>query len=149
MSFTYDETLTAQRDRVRFYIGDTVELGHVVEDEEIDGLLAQDSNEFRVGCLIATSQAAKAARALNAASERQVGRLRLSELRDEVQRWKDVCAMLEEQGGSIIPAAQIAGVTVVGTTKTEQETLDEDDDYKGKRFEGGKFPVSEVDIPEV
>ncbi len=40
MSWTYDPAMASDRDKVRFRLGDTVEAGALLQDEEIDGLLA-------------------------------------------------------------------------------------------------------------
>ena len=40
MSWTYDPTMASDRDKVRFRLGDTVEAGALLQDEEIDVLLA-------------------------------------------------------------------------------------------------------------
>lgn len=41
MSFTYDPNLSTLRDVARRRLGDTVDAGHVFENEEIDGMLAR------------------------------------------------------------------------------------------------------------
>ena len=40
MSWTYDPAMASDRDKVRFRLGDTVEAGALLQDEEIDVLLA-------------------------------------------------------------------------------------------------------------
>lgn len=47
MSFTYDNTLSGDRDKVRFYLQDTVDAGHYFEDEELDFLLSDNTSVIK------------------------------------------------------------------------------------------------------
>ena len=46
MSFSFDPTLTSSRDEVRFLIQDTVDAGHLFEDETIDALLLSNGDSI-------------------------------------------------------------------------------------------------------
>lgn len=46
MSFSYDPTLTADRDFIRFLTQDTVSSTALYADEELDGLLTRESNVY-------------------------------------------------------------------------------------------------------
>ncbi|HEY0003728.1 MAG TPA: hypothetical protein VGB17_02870 [Pyrinomonadaceae bacterium] len=47
MSFSFDDSLSSALSRIRFDLGDTVEDGHLLEDETIDGVLARFGNDER------------------------------------------------------------------------------------------------------
>lgn len=49
MSFTYDATLTSDGSYVRWLVGDTVNVGHQLEDEEIAAVLASRKSNGRTG----------------------------------------------------------------------------------------------------
>lgn len=46
MAFTYEPALTADRDWVRFMVGDRVKDVAVLQDEEIDAFLASEANKY-------------------------------------------------------------------------------------------------------
>lgn len=69
MSFSYADPTTSDRDEVRFLLGDTADVNHLIEDEEIGYLLAKwkplfDSNEY-VASVAADTLSAKFAREAN------------------------------------------------------------------------------------
>jgi len=54
MSFSYNNDLSTDLDKVRFYIGDTVEASYIIEDEEITAVLASAGSVLKT-CNIALS----------------------------------------------------------------------------------------------
>ena len=57
MSFSYTLPWANDRDRLRFFLSDTVQLKAVFADEEIDGILALQSNVFLAAALLAYNRA--------------------------------------------------------------------------------------------
>ena len=145
MGYTYDPTLPTDQDYVRFLIGDTDVTVYEVEDEEIAAILVREPDVLSAACLIAISRMAAAAKALKAATMKQVGRLKIEELRDEVARWKDVCDALRDAQSEtgIVPSTAVAGISNVGTSAAERITIDSDPDRRRQRFQEGDFPHAE------
>ena len=73
MTFSFDASLSTDRDKVRFFIGDTVDSGHLVENETIATLLTVQPNPVRVAITIARSLAATFARK----ADKQIGKTRI------------------------------------------------------------------------
>lgn len=72
MTFSYDTNLAGAKDRVRFAIGDTYTPNHLVEDEEIVAILANQSGDEGVAAYkIAEHIAAKFAREADFAMDEQ------------------------------------------------------------------------------
>jgi hypothetical protein len=58
VSFSYDTTLAADRDRVRILISDTASAGAVYSNEELDGLLSLAGNVYQTAALALRARAA-------------------------------------------------------------------------------------------
>ena len=118
MSWTYDNNITTDRDKVRLLIGDTNEADQQLQDGEINFFLSSESNVYRA--------ASKAARALAGFYARKVdkavGDLKLS----LSQRSKAYLAMaddLQSQG----PASSF-GMPSAGGIYTSEKTAMESND---------------------
>ena len=108
MSFTFDTSLAADRDRVRFFIGDTTDSGHLVENETITALLALQPNPVRVAVTIARSLAATFARK----ADKMIGKTKV----DQQKIAENFLAIAEslEAMGDVDGAGMTASVLHVG-----------------------------------
>lgn len=64
MAWSYDESLAADKDRVRWLIGDTQDSDPLVQDEEIDFALFANSNVYGAAAIACRAVAARLAREL-------------------------------------------------------------------------------------
>lgn len=58
MAFTYNDSLSGNRDVVRLLIGDTTSATAIFNDAELDGILSLDSNVFRAAAVALRARAA-------------------------------------------------------------------------------------------
>ncbi len=65
MSFSYDNTLASDSDKVRFYIFDTDSASYKIEDEEITATLTDYPNPIQAAIVICETLAAKYATSAN------------------------------------------------------------------------------------
>jgi hypothetical protein len=65
VSFTYDFTLAEDRDWVRFILRDIQQDRHLLEDEEIDAILAEEANKFLAAARLGETLLAKAGPAIS------------------------------------------------------------------------------------
>jgi len=103
MTWSYDTSLVIDKDKVRFYIGDTDTDDQLLQDEEINFLLAESSN-----VLLAASRAAKAIAAkFSRQADKAVGNLRIS-LSQKAQAYMTLATDLEKRAltSSVCPAWQ-------------------------------------------
>jgi len=92
MTWSYNSSLTTDKDKVRFYIGDIDQTGQLLQDEEISFLLAEVSN-----VLLAAAHAAKAVAAkFSRQADKAVGDLRIS-LSQKAQAYMSLAADLEKR----------------------------------------------------
>ena len=98
MSFSYllNEGLPNDRDKVRFYIGDTVEEGYAINDEEIDMVLAEEANLYWASASIVNALIAKLQGAYW--EDQKVGETRLRAKR--VSELKILADQLRARGGN-------------------------------------------------
>jgi hypothetical protein len=59
MAFTYEISSGATRDQLRLLIQDTVDTGHLLEDAEIEAIVALEANVFRAAGMLCRVIAAK------------------------------------------------------------------------------------------
>lgn len=57
MAFSYNNSLSSDRDRVRFLISDTDSTNVIYQDSELDGVLGIDSNFFRAAAVALRARA--------------------------------------------------------------------------------------------
>lgn len=58
MAFTYNDSLSSDRDKVRLLIGDVTSATAIFNDAELDGVLSLDSNVFRAAAIALRARAA-------------------------------------------------------------------------------------------
>lgn len=61
MSFSYDNTLSASRDRLRFLVSDTTSATAAYANEELDGILSVQANVYLAAAILLRQRAAKLA----------------------------------------------------------------------------------------
>jgi len=92
MVWSYNSELTTDKDKVRFYIGDTDQTDQLLQDEEINSLLTKTTN-----VLLAAVHAAKAIAAkFSRQADKSVGDLRIS-LSQKAQTYMALAADLEKR----------------------------------------------------
>jgi len=98
MSFSYllNEGLPDDRDKVRFYIGDTIEEDHEIEDEEIDMVLSEEENLYWTAASVVNALIAKLQSAYW--EDQKVGETRLRAKR--ISELKILADQLRARGGS-------------------------------------------------
>lgn len=57
MAFTYNDSLSGDRDKVRLLIGDVTSATAIFNDAELDGILGLDSNVFRAAAVALRARA--------------------------------------------------------------------------------------------
>lgn len=77
MSFSYDPSMASETDWVRRLIGDTVDTGHQLEDEEIAAFLDVEANRYYAAAAALESMLATWQRQGAGVTEKAVGRLRI------------------------------------------------------------------------
>jgi hypothetical protein len=58
VAFTYNDSLSGDRDKVRLLIGDVTSATAIFNDAELDGILGLDSNVFRAAAIALRARAA-------------------------------------------------------------------------------------------
>lgn len=119
MTFSYNNALTDDLDRVRFLLADTVDAGHVFEDEEIEALLATAADPVAVAITCCYARAAR----LSTQVDVTIGRT--SEKGSQLATaWLNLAKRLQEAGGSMLPgyAGEMGGWTG-GASIAEAEAL--------------------------
>lgn len=135
MTFTYDNTLDTAKDEVRFAIGDTYTPHHLVEDEEIEAMLAKNGDDVYVTAYkIAQHLSAKFAREADFAMDEQS--VKLSQ---KSAQYEKLAARLREDSAD-------GGLNTIVTTKIDgyqPTTLPKDafdrDNYRNEDFDAGRF----------
>lgn len=109
MSFTYTANLENNlRDLVRFTIGDRTETGHILEDEEIDALLAMNSNNtVIVSAICAETMAAE----LTTRQNRTIGDLRIR-YSEQAENLYKLAARLRRQMSVALAIPYAGGISV-------------------------------------
>jgi len=92
MTWSYDSSLTTDKDKVRFYIGDTDQTDQLLQDEELSFLLTEMSNVLLAAAYAAKAIAAKFSRQ----ADKAVGDLRIS-LSQKAQAYVSLAADLEKR----------------------------------------------------
>jgi len=92
MTWSYNSALTTDKDKVRFYIGDTDQTNQLLQDEEINFLLTEITNVLLAAAYAAKAVAAKFSRQ----ADKAVGDLRIS-LSQKAQTYMALAADLEKR----------------------------------------------------
>jgi len=128
MTWSYDSSLATDKDKVRFYIGDTDTNDQLLQDEEISFLLAEVSN-----VLLAAAHAAKAIAAkFSRQADKAIGDLRIS-LSQKARTYMTLAADLEKRAltSSAYPTWQEPEEDArfeIGMMENISVIADEDDD---------------------
>lgn len=138
MSFTYSPTLATSLDRVRFLIGDVVDVGHLVENEEITFILSVQPIETFAAAAIAESLAGRFAARPNIT----IGQTSVSGA-DLMAHYKLLAHNLRQAGGSIgggdgTGVATLDPMFVGGISRVEREQLADDTDAIQPSFRLGR-----------
>ncbi|MBW2084440.1 MAG: hypothetical protein JRI54_00190 [Deltaproteobacteria bacterium] len=128
MTWSYDSSLSTDKDKVRFHIGDTDETDQLLQDEEITYLLTETTN-----VLLAASRAAKAITAkFSRQADKAVGDLRIS-LSQKAKTYMALATDLEKRAvtASVYPTWQEPEEDArfeLGMMENDSYLTDEDDD---------------------
>lgn len=133
MSWSYDSTLATDRDRVRFNCGLTDTNDQIVQDEEIDGILADHgvlSASIRICRRVATKFARRADISVGDYSER---------FNQRAREYRQLAKDLEAE-------KKMAGATAIvgGTSKADKDEQKDDSDRVKPRFHRGQFDRTET-----
>lgn len=120
MTFSYDPALSTSKDVVRFLIGDTVDVGHKVENETIAAILLLITTPGLAAAQIARSIANTYASRVDKA----IGSTRLA-LSQAFDHWMQVAARLEATGGSFDGSGAMTAVSMVagGISQADRTNL--------------------------
>lgn len=131
MTWTYSTALTLDRDKVRIRVGDTNTNDQLLSDEEIAALLTAFSSDITltvIGCI----------RIIIAKLARDYDRSNLgmsAQRSQKVQHYKDLLA--EYMGSGPEGLGTKAEMFVGGLSKADEESFDDDSDYKGPDLRRG------------
>lgn len=138
MTFSYSPTLPSALHRVRFLLGDTVDAGHLLENQEITAILSLQPIETYAAAAIAESLSARFA----AQADVSIGATSVS-MGERAQRFADLAVRLRKAGGSIgggdgsgmmTPASFMVG----GISVTTRDDLQSDSDRIQPAFRVGQ-----------
>ncbi len=120
MAWTYDSSLSNDKDRVRFLVGDVDTNAQLVQDEEIQWVLSQEANVY----MAAASVAETIARKIQAGG---FDTLKVGETSISLKRAQDLLALstrLRKRGSThMLPSAG-------GVFQSESDTLDSNTDIR-------------------
>lgn len=119
MTFTFDPALPTDRDKVRFLVGDVIDVGHKIENETITALLVIQPSLTYCAAMVADSIAGMFASKVNKA----IGQTRI-DLSDAFEHWRQKAADLREMGsfdGTGVPT--LSPMHVGGISHVEREDL--------------------------
>ena len=126
MSFSYSNDLSNDLSKVRFRLGDTVDNGHLLEDEEINAILTDYPNE-----LLASMELCKRILGILA---RQNDRSAAGVSSSRAQRFDHYTRLLEQLEGSVSNRSEIF---IGGASKSANDTLLDNDDLEPPQFAVG------------
>jgi hypothetical protein len=128
MSWSYETPDYSNKDAVRFLVGDTNPDQKLLENEEINWLLAQNTSVY-----VAASEAAKAIAALYGREvDKQVGDLRISASQRQKQ-YLDLAKQLRSR------AAQSVSPYAGGISRSDKQSVVANTDRVPPAFERGMF----------
>lgn len=132
IDWSYDSSLTADRDKVRFLVGDTDDSNKLVADGEITGSLTiENDNIYKAAAMIAESLAARFAREVSITVD---GLSRTGEQR--ARQYTDLARRLRQRGNEA--AGALGAPFVGGVSKGEMNSVDSDTDRFHSRFKMGQ-----------
>jgi len=130
MTWTYDPSLSTDKDLVRFYVGDTDTTDQLVVDEEILAILTDYSDPKLAAAVVCRSLAAKFARS----TTYKVGDVS-ENCSDIAKFYNDLAAKLDPHGiteGTLLVLPSFGGLSL-----SEKDTLDADTDAVQPAFSKG------------
>lgn len=154
MTFSFDPTLASDEDKVRFHLGDTVDAGHLLEDETITAMISTTGDVGRAAALLARGIANSFARKV----DKEIGKTKLA-MSQAYRAWCEVADRLEANGGALDGTGSMvaAPMHVGGISESERTDLasgDEDtiqpsfsvgrDDHPGAPNVGPPYDPSKV-----
>lgn len=123
MTFSFSEALDDDVSKVRWMLGDTVDEGHLVEDETITALAAAMPSLPLAAAAAADGLAAKFGAKLN----RSIGKVRL-EVQKRAESFRKLADRLRTEGGGTFPGdASSGGISVGGTALPRLFRIGDDD----------------------
>lgn len=132
--FSFDASLSTARDRVRFFLGDTINAGHLVENETIEAVLVGEPEERNAAAQIALSLAASYARKTGVT--KRIGGTSIS-YGDVAKELRALAASLQAGADGVITASMLVG----GISQADREELL---DSSGDRITGA-FSLRQMD----
>lgn len=144
MSFSFSTSLTTALDRVRFALGDIVELGHRIEDETITAVLVRQPIETYAAAACAQAIAGT----LAAKVDKSIGATSIT-LSQQMAHYMELAKTLREGGPGALPGGDGSGssapeVWAGGVSYTERDTLNADSDYIKPSFSVGMDDAGRV-----
>jgi hypothetical protein len=122
MTFTYGGNPTGSNlDAVRYLIGDTVDAGHLQEDEELTWLLSQQGTVYAAASAAASVLAAKYAPLVS----KTVGAMKI-EAQQKFDHYMQLAGTLSVQGASL--SATLPMPSAPGLSISTKRTRDQDND---------------------
>lgn len=109
MTFSYSATLSSSLYRIRFMISDTVDSGHLFEDEEISALFAVIGIETFTAAALADTLGAR----FSKRSDVRIGQTNVSS-GDRAKAFFDLAARLRAGGAGTVPGGDGSGVATTG-----------------------------------
>lgn len=129
MTWSYDTTLAAAKDRVRLYVGDTDTTDQQFSDEEIVAVVARSASERAAAAELASSLSLRYARKANVTS----GPLSV--------QWSSVSAAYAARAADLMSSSggNVPGIAVGGSTYSQRDRLSEDTDRIPPALRTGAF----------
>lgn len=131
MTFSYNTALTASKDKVRLMIGDTNEDSVLLQDEEIDYFLTQNSSPTRAAVLCCRAISAKFARQADTTVESVS-----VNYSQKAQAYENMARNLEAQAAT---SGTIAGPSATGISVAAMQAANEDADRPKPQIAEGQF----------
>lgn len=116
MTWTYNTALTANKDKVRFLVGDTDQTDQLVQDEEIAFTLTSEGNVFSAAALVAETLSGKFSNAV----DKSIGDLKLK-LGQRSERFAELAKSLRRR------VSLNVGFTTAGAESRSSKDVDEAD----------------------
>jgi hypothetical protein len=149
MTFSYTPGSGTDRDRVRFMVGDTVNLNHLVENEEIDDILSIQPVLSYAAASTADAIAAHFARE----ADLSIGATSIS-LSQKAEAYRKLADRLRKSGAGDIPGGDGTGIATLGMrvggiSRAERNNFKSDPDVIQPNFSIGQtdYPASNA-VPQ-
>lgn len=135
----FDASLTNDRDKIRFLVGDTDDTDEMLEDETYDGILSTASNLGMAASVAARAIAAKFAR------ETDYRASRVGESRSQLYRhYLSLASQLARTPDPFARTRALPRILVGGASAADDAVLDADGDLTPAQFDVGMFDHPEA-----